>query len=158
MYDKDLVRNNFPNFGVVRLAPFSGRRHDGPDFSYKPPCRRLLNVLINREVILSRILTTKDAEKRLRRHCGRSAIGLQEDFFVCFVVTFSVTVHRGQVHVFGRPFARKMRLSAEKWTSPRPTRGSLTSGRGRQFASLDRIARPHPRPLSRKRARGVCFH
>ena len=31
----------------------------------------------------------------------------------------------GQVHVFGQPFAREMRFSAEKWTSPQPTRERL---------------------------------
>ncbi len=35
------------------------------------------------------------------------------------------TAGRGQVHVFGQPFAREMRFSAEKWTSPQPTRERL---------------------------------
>ena len=32
---------------------------------------------------------------------------------------------RGQVHVFGRPFAHEMRFMAEKWTSPQPPRERL---------------------------------
>ena len=35
--------------------------------------------------------------------------------------TVSLAARRGQVHVFGQRFARKMRLPAEKWTSPQPT-------------------------------------